>query len=538
MNQNFIVVLPVILVFAAALITRKVVFALFLGIVSASFIACDFAPLQSLTLLVQRIYEQTGIGDLIYQTGSYGKLYLFGFLTLLGILVELLTHAGGTRAFARMLVTRIKNARQTQLMTLFLSVFFFIDDSLNALMLGAIMRPLSDFYKIPRIKLAYLFNSVSSSWAVLIPASSWTGVIIAQLAASGVQKTLTPGTLVNVDPFYFLLCAIPFLIYPIMSIFAAWYVVRKNFSFGKMREQEELAQKTGDLFGGKACAYEPQSLDANASDGSILDIILPIATFMFTYLLVLLVSGGHHLFGGTKTVLQAFMTANNACASFIGALAAFSVAGAQFLIKKGSLKRLGLLAGQGILVMKRTLLMLLFAWTFSFFLEHDLNAGAYIAQKFLPLLTPTLAPVLVFIAATLMVIGIGSSWATIALLIPVVMPVMAHLVGQPPISPESLFLIIPTLGALLSGTVAGSQFSPITDATIIAALGAQCNHLDHVRTMASYALPTLVGATIAFVILGFAAQSMSPVVAGLISLVAGLLICVGLLHVRNRMQRS
>lgn len=538
MNQGFLVVLPVLVVFTTALLTRKVIFALLLGVVSAGFIACGFAPVESITLIAKRVFEQTGIPDIINHTGSYGKICLFGFLTLLGILVELLTHAGGIHATARRLLRYVKNARQAQTTTLLLSIFFFIDDSLNALMLGAIMRPLSDFFRVPRIKLAYLFNSVASSLALIILASSWTGVILAQLEATGVNKIATPGTLITGDSFYFLLQTLPFMIYPFLSIFAAAYVVRKSISFGAMREQEIRARETGDLFGGKACTYHAQpDLESSNNTGSILDIIMPIVTFMIVYIFVLLYSGGYVLLGGAKSAFDAIINANNTYAFFWATLSALAIAATLFIIKKREIKSLVLTAGRGILVMKRTLAMLLLAWTFSYFLEHDLGTGSYMAHALLPLISLTFAPVLVFCAATVMVIGIGSSWATIALLIPVVLPVMAHIAGTTPLAASQFLIIAPTLGALLSGTVAGSQFSPITDAGIIAALGAQCNHLDHVRTMASYALPTLIGGTVSFVILGYAAPILTPLWASLISFAAGIVICISLLHLRNHRQK-
>jgi len=158
-DTSWIVLLPTIIVLGVSLLTRRVLLALFIGIVTAALITTHGSIFHTITLVIQRIFEQTEIRDIIYQTGSYDKLYLFGFLILLSILTELFTHTGGMQVYAQKLIKKLKNAKQAQFFLLFSSFFFFLDDYLNCLMLGSIMRPVMDYFKLPRIKLAYLLNS-------------------------------------------------------------------------------------------------------------------------------------------------------------------------------------------------------------------------------------------------------------------------------------------------------------------------------------------------------------------------------------------
>lgn len=523
MNTGFIVLVPTIIVLATAVLARKVLLSLFLGVVSACLIATDFSMIASAKLFIIRNYEV--IAD-------YQNLLLVFFLIFLGILIEILTHTGCMQLYSKALMKKIKTSMQAQIASLFHSFFFFIDDYFNALMIGSIMRPIMDHFKQPRAKLAHFINSLGASMAVMIPASSWTGMIIAQLIAQGINSTSGPSIILSVDPFYVYLCMLPVFFFPIISIASAWYVVIRDISFGSMAQFETIAEETGNVFGGK----EPikHTREICIKEASMLDILLPLATFVVVFLITLFASGNYWLLGGTKSLFEAFVSAKCTLSLCVASCSAVAVATVLYLISThGNIKKIASLWWDGFWFMKTSLLLLVFAWTFSALLDQDVHTGAYVANNLLSSLNLTLLPGIVFLVSTLISAGIGSSWGTIMLLTPLIVPVITHLLGQPPFAASALWSFVPSIAAVISGSVAGSQLSPISDSTIISSLSAQCYHHDHFQTQVTYAIPVAAGSACAYTLLGFITHLMPFYAACALALVVGLMVTFGIFELRN-----
>ncbi len=522
MNTGFIVLVPTIIVLATAVLARKVLLSLFLGVVSACLIATDFSVVSSTKLFFIRNYEV--IAD-------YQNLLLVFFLIFLGILIEILTHTGCMQLYSKALMKKLKTSMQAQMASLSHSFFFFIDDYFNALMIGSIMRPIMDHFKQPRAKLAHFINSVGASMAVMIPASSWTGMIIAQLIAQGINSP--SGSILPVDPFYAYLCMLPVFFFPIISIASAWYVVIRDISFGAMAKFEAIAEKTGNVFGGK----EPikHTKEVCIKEASMIDVALPLATFIVVFLITLFASGNYWLLGGTKSLFEAFVSAKCTLSLCIASISSVTVATVLYLISThGNIKKIASLWWDGFWFMKTSLLLLVFAWTFSALLDQDVHTGAYVANNLLSSLNLTLLPGIVFLVSTLISAGIGSSWGTIMLLTPLIVPVITHLLGQPPFAASALWNFVPSIAAVISGSVAGSQLSPISDSTIISSLSSQCYHHDHFQTQVTYAIPVATGSACAYILLGFIANLMPFYAAGALSLVIGLIVTFGIFEWRNQ----
>ncbi len=535
MNPSALVLVPPCLIFALALLTRNVLISLLVGILAAGLIATNFSVLPALGLVTSRLIEQTGIPDVLYHTGSYDKILMFGFLIFLGILIECMTFTGGLRIFTRALLKSLTTRRTAQMASLALSCCFFVDDYLSALMVGSIMRPITDHFKVPRAKLAYLLNSVSSPLAVLVPASSWVGMILTQLEASGVHKMAIPGSLIITDPFRLYLYIVPFLFYPILSIFAAWYVVTRNISYGLMHRYEEQSLRDGNLFGGKTELVMHKELPDSAQTGSIWDVILPLIIFIIVCVTVLLATGHYTLFGGTSSLSAAFMSGNSIFALCAGSVCATVMIALSITLKKTvTPSRLVSLSWQGFMLMKNSLIILWLAWTLSTMLQTDLHTGEYVARLLSNTLDLTLIPVIVFLASALTTASTGSSWGSIMLLMPLALPLIVKFLGNPPlVSLDDLYQIAPVIGALLSGAIAGSHLSPITDATVMASTSAQSYHLDHVQTQAGYSLAPLTGAALAFLCVGFLHQSPFWLRCS-VSLIVGLIACMVVIYMRSR----
>lgn len=535
MDIGLLVLVPPALVLILALTLRNVTISLLFGIAAAALLATNFALWPGIKLAMTTLLNESGIPDLIYRTGSYDRILMFGFLAILGVLIELLTHTGGLRVFTKAISKRVHSQKGAQFAPLMLSGCFFIDDYFNALMVGSIVRPITDHFRVPRAKLAYLLNAVTSPMAVVIPASSWVGMILSQFEASGVTRTLVQSSLIVIDPFHLYLNIIPFLFYPLLSILTAWFTVSSGMSYGLMHKFEVEADKTGNLFGGKQpLAHRSEEL---THSGTAKDILVPMVTFITLCIGMLLYSGGYILFGGTKTFFAAFMSGNNVLSLFTASLFATLISCVTSLIKKQlTIKKIGELAKVGFNLMQSSIVVLWLAWALSALLENDLHTGQVIAPLLLKTLNISLVPLIIFFVSTLVSVSTGSSWGTISFLMPLALPLMANLLGHPPLTEAYANLLAPVIAAVISGAVAGCQLSPITDATIMASTSAVCYHTDHAQTQASYSMAPLLGAIVAFLCTGLFFRS-SYLMATLFSLAIGLTSCIAFIYIRKSLRK-
>lgn len=493
MINSWIVVLPPLLVLGCAAATRNVIVSLILGALSAALIATDFSVANTITKT---------LSTLAHVTIDLDNLYLFGFLILLGAIIEMMTHAGGITAYTQALSRYIKSKKTTETTSLLLSNIFFLDDYLNGLTVGSIMRPLTDKMNIPRVKLAFLVNAMSAPLCLLIPATTWVAIVLGQLQLAGVSDNPADNPIINADPVATYLNTIPFIFYSILIVFSAWFIVRRRIAFGTMKKHESIAEKTGNLFGGQEPLSKRDS--NNLRQGSISGFFIPIGTFIISMLFFLFYSGDAALLGGDNSLIIALKNADSFWALFCASALTFTLSATLFVAKKElSLRDLAINCWHGFELMQKSLIVLILAYTFSAILIHDLHTGAYLAHLISGTLPLFALPVVVFLVSTLISASIGSSWGTILVMLPLTIRMLAALADG-----TGLLLIAdipnfyPTLGGLLAGSVAGAHFSPITDATIMASTSAGCYHMDHVQTQISYSLPALVGSSLAFLVAG------------------------------------
>lgn len=504
MSNCWLVLLPPVVVLALALLTKNVIISLVSGIIAACLLATNCMGGSTLALIGKRLYATTNIDDLIHQTGNYSHLYTWGFLLVLGVLIQLMTHSGGMQAYTNALRKLIHKARTVQLSSLSISLTFFLDDYLNTFTTGSIMRPLFDAFAIPRAKLAFLLNSMSGALCLLVPASSWVAFMLGQLATSGISINPAQHPLILADPFSVYLQLIPYLFYPALIIFTAWFIVWRPISFGPMQRFETIAATTGNLFGGKAprvsTTVETESFASHS--GSLRLFFIPLGTFLACIPITALIIGGWSPFGQGLTWFQTIQNADTInSALFYASLIAVTVTTIYVLSQKIlGVHSYGKIFISGMLLMKNSLILLLLAWTFGDILRYDLQTGDYVAQLVMHYVPLFIIPAAIFVVSTLVTAATGSSWGTASIMLPICVPPLALLSGVAPVAPTDIPLLLPTLGALFSGIVAGSHISPITDATIASATSAQCYHIDHVQTQALYSLPAIICAGIGFLI--------------------------------------
>ena len=495
MLDSWLVVLPPLLVLATALVTRHVIGSLLVGIITSSLILTNGSLLTAGLLAAQRVFAELIDKD---------HLFTFGFLITLGILIEFLTHSGGIYAYSQRIKRYMTSPKSVETMSLLISSTFFLDDYLNSLTTGAIMRPLTDHMRIPRAKLAFLLDSMSAPLCVLIPATSWIAMILIQLQVSGIN--LTQKSLVAADPFGLYIQCIPFLLYPLCIVFSAFFIVRTGISYGTMHRYEVIAQNSGNVFGGKEPLSKSQLPEALQVDdkthGSIYNFIAPLAVFLVALLLALLWTGNY--LGGTVSVSNALLSSNiflSLCiASSIALCFSLLFYAAQHIITfKSSIWAFY----NGFMLMKNSFIVLLLAWTLSSLLKNDLHTGQYLAHLMIGAVSVMFMPLLFFITSVLISASTGSAWGTIAVMIPLCVPLITAFYSQiTPIALSAVPLLLPTLAALISGAVAGGHFSAITDSSVMAATSAGCYHLDHVQTQISYSWPALLASCIGYCLVG------------------------------------
>lgn len=491
--NSWIVLLPPLLVLACAAATHRVISSLLLGIFSASIITNNYVIGTTIWHILTSLQE-----------AIIGHWALFIFLAILGTLIEMMTHAGGITAYTNFLRRFVTTPRSAETASLMLSCTFFLDDYLNGLVTGAIMRPLTDVFRIPRIKLAFLINAMSSPLCLLIPATTWVALILGLFQAAGIsdEAAAATKTIIAADPMLTYFSVFPFIFYPFLILFSAWFIVRNRLSFGLMKEHEDIARTTGNLFGGKQEIFTGTTMP---TEGSMLSFVVPIATFVILLFGSIIYTGQHWLFGGTNGFIGMLSTANIIlCLLFASACATTALCLLLAFQHKFSSSILSRATLQGISLMKNSLIVLTLAFTLGIILDKNLHTGTYLAQIISSALPVWILPLLVFMLAAIMTAATGSSWGTITILMPLCINTLVGLSGTAtlPLSIAAIPTFLPTIGGLLSGSVAGAHISPITDATVVAATSARAHHIDHVKTMIAYSTPAIIGTCCALLITG------------------------------------
>ena len=525
MQNSWLVLLPPFIVIILAFLTRKLNSSLAAGIIAGAFIATDFSITKTALLTGQHLLKTITDTDTIY---------MYTFLFTIGILIVLLNRTGAALAFAHSLTQKLRNARMAETSSLMLSTTLFIDDYLNGLTVGFVMRPITDRFKIPRAKLAFLVHTMTGPLIILAPISSWVGAMMGALDKAGIVPTHIPGAKIIADPFFVYLETIPYIFYSIFMIASAWFIVRAYISFGPMKKHEMIAQSTGNLFGGKPPL--PNKFDCKPHlNGSVGDLLWPLIILIGCVIIGNLWAGGYHLFGGTHTMLDAFK--HNTQTFLVLCVAAFITLGFTFIKgladKKISSKFIPRIFYDGIEMMVGAVIMVVLALTLAAVLTTDLATGKYLAQLVQDSLPIATLPVIFFIISTITATITGSAWGTMFILVPIAVPMLISLMQiAVPATPESMTILFPVLGAIFSGAACGNHISPIADTTIMTSTSSGCYPIDHAQTQFPYALPVIFSTAVAYMLAGL----LSPCSRALslcIPLAVGLILCFSILSILN-----
>ena len=468
--------LPPVIAITLALITKEAYSSLFIGIVVGALFAKGFSPIGALDMIVN--------DGLVAAISDNAGIFLF--LVLLGIIVALVNAAGGSAAFGRWASKNIKTKVGASLATFVLGILIFIDDYFNCLTVGTVMRPVTDSHRISRPKLAYLIDATAAPVCMIAPISSWAA------AVSSTAEGLDTG----ISGIQLFIKAIPYNLYSLLTFVFIIGLSMMQFDYGPMKDFERLARETGEL--GALKSEEDEKINPK---GRVIDLLLPVAVLIVCCTVGMIYVGGFFgvdAWGGTDCAGD-FIGAFGNTDAFIG-LPWGGIIALLFTVIYLLLRRVITFKDamdcipKGFNAMISPILILTLAVSLKATITslgasvyvHDLMEGAASALY-------SMLPAVIFLVACVLAFASGTSWGTFGILIPIVTAIF----------PASSELLIIGISACCAGAVMGDHCSPISDTSIMASAGAQCNHLDHVATQLPYVLTVACVCVVGFIVAGF-----------------------------------
>lgn len=511
-STSLLSLLPPLVALALAILTRKVLVSLGVGIALGAMLLNHYSPVNAVSYIGEKVFA------VIIEDGTLNSwnMSIVAFLLLLGMMTAILTLSGGTRAFAEWAQSRVKSARGSTLLAACLGVFIFVDDYFNSLAVGAISRPVTDRFNVSRAKLAYILDSTAAPMCVIMPASSWGAYIMTIiggiLLSHGITEYSALGAYLRLVPMNF------YAIFALLMVFAvSWF----GLDFGKMQQHEIAASQGRGIENDTATDLkEAHAIDEElnireSEKGQVSDLILPIMALIIATVASMLYTGSETLAADGKPfeLLGAFENTDVGTSLVYGGLAGLAVALYTVLKQQISLAEIAHTLWIGARSMFGAILILLFAWTIGSVIG-DMKTGSYLSTLVQGNIEPHWLPVILFLLAGLMAFSTGTSWGTFGIMLPIAGDMAAA---------TDITLMLPMLGAVLAGSVFGDHCSPISDTTILSSTGARCNHIDHVATQLPYALAVALVSCIGFLVLG---MTRSVSLALFSSSAAFLLVCV------------
>ena len=473
---------PPVIAIVLALITKEVYSSLFVGVLIGGAFWAGFKP--EATIL--HVFQDGVVGVL---TDSYNMGILI-FLVILGVIVCMMNKAGGSAAFGRWAKEHIKTRAGAQLTTIALGVLIFIDDYFNCLTVGSVMRPVTDSHNVSRAKLAYLIDATAAPVCIIAPISSWAA------AVTGFVK--------GEDGFSIFIRAIPYNYYAILTIIMLVTLVLAKEDYGPMKEHEDNAI-AGDLYTTDDRPYESAQENVTYNKGKVIDLVFPIISLIICCVIGMIYSGG--FFSGTGFV-ESFSGSDASVGLMLGSFFAMVITIAFYALRK-VLRFSDSMAciPDGFKAMVPAILILTFAWTLKS-MTDSLGAAEYVASIMNSAASGllNLLPAIIFLVGCFLAFATGTSWGTFGILIPIVVAVFQG-------TNETMMII--SISACMAGAVCGDHCSPISDTTIMASAGAQCNHVNHVSTQLPYAMTVAAVSCITYVIAGVIQNAVICLVIGI-----------------------
>ena len=498
--NSFWSLLPAIIAIALALITKEVYSSLFIGIVVGGLLYSGF----SFTGTIEHVF----VDGMIAQLSDSWNVGILIFLVVLGSMVMLMNRAGGSAAFGKWAVEHVKTKAGAQIATILLGILIFIDDYFNCLTVGSVMRPLTDKHKISREKLAYLIDATAAPVCIIAPISSWAAAVTGFVdGANGLTLFVR---------------AIPYNFYALLTIAMMLTLTLADFDYGPLKKIEKDSLKE---LKERAEGKEPNASMAGATDqphppvsakGKVIHLVLPIVALIICCVIGMIYTGG--FFAG-ESFIDAFSNSDASVGLVYGSVAALLITQIFFMATRVlNFTECMNTISEGFKSMVPAILILTFAWTLKS-MTDSLGAADYVAGlvqnvagngAFMNFL-----PAIVFAVGAFLAFATGTSWGTFGILIPIVVNVFSGDMNNE--------LMIIAISACMAGAVCGDHCSPISDTTIMASAGAQCNHIGHVSTQLPYAITAAIVSMVAYIFAGFIRNWLICLPIGIILMVVTLL---------------
>ena len=463
--------LPPLVAIILALITKEVYSSLFVGIVVGALLYSGFKFEGTVT----QIFEG-GIIKVLSDSYNVGILI---FLVILGSVVCMMNKAGGSAAFGRWASKKIHTRVGAELAAIVLGILIFIDDYFNCLTVGSVMRPVTDRHHVSRAKFAYLIDATAAPVCIIAPISSWAAAV--------------SGFVEGQDGLAIFVKTIPYNFYAILTIVMMVGMVLMKTEFGAMKTHE-INALNGDLYTTSARPYENATDDETPNPrGKVIDLVIPIVVLVICCVISMIYTGG--FFSGTD-----FVTAFSQSDASTG-LAMGSAFGLVFAIIFYMIRRvvnfrdcMGCIP-EGFKAMVPAIMILTFAWTLKA-MTDSLGAAVFVEEAMRSVAggIEVILPAIIFLVGCGLAFATGTSWGTFGILIPIVVAVFEKS------SPEMMII---SMSACMAGAVCGDHCSPISDTTIMASAGAQCDHVTHVSTQLPYAIVAAAVSFVTYIVAGF-----------------------------------
>lgn len=502
--------LPPVLAIALAFITKQVILSLFLGIFVGATMLNGWNPFLGFLRTLDK-YMVSSLADSFHASIIIFTLSIGGMVALVGKM-------GGTKAIADALAKKAHTAKGAQIVTAILGCLVFFDDYANTLIVGPTMRPLTDKLKVSREKLSYIVDSTAAPVVGLAFVSTWVGYEI------GIMTDAYAAIGIDINGFEIFFRTIPYTFYNIFAIVLVFSISIMNRDFGPMYKAEKRARTKGQVLAEGAHPMSSASMDFESNKEKqtipkVRNAVVPILTLLLAAFFGLWYNGYQaDPTVGVMDLRACFGNADAGAALVWASILASIVAGIMAKVQGfTNLQETFDTWVEGAKSLVITGIILVLAWSIGS-ITADVGTAEFLVKTISSSVHGGLLPILVFIISCLVAFATGTSWGTMAIVVPLAIPLAgAYVSGDPATAP----LVVATLSAVLSGSIFGDHCSPISDTTIMSSMAAGSDHIDHVKTQAPYAILGAVITILGYVLVGLLNV---PVI---ITLLIGLILVVG-----------
>jgi tetracycline resistance efflux pump len=515
MTPSVLSLIPPFILFVVATITHNVLHAFIAGIFAVLLIIAHANPILMVQFFLQQVFA--------YLSDSH-VIMSFLFLISIGSIITLLSKIRlSTSHRQRTGPSLVRSARIAEYVGVFFSFLFSVDDYLSILTVGFLMTQLSSHYRIAKERIAYFVHALSGPLVILVPISSWAAEIVSQLYQAGVHEAVTSGAVIDSNPLFLYVASMGYNFYSFLTIFSVLFFIQTQ------KRMEKETAITDKMVGREASTVFP-----------VFDTALPLCILLCSTFIGLLYTGDYHLFGGTRSLLQALQ--NSTSTFFVLAVSGFFAFFVGFLYqymqKRITHIELFSCLFEGFELMRGAITLIFLASIFGVFVRRDLLAGVYLADKLLAQMPLSFMPLMTFVTSLFIAIVTGTAWGTFALMIPIVIQMLmtatqvstTQVLGA--ITPDAIPFLLPCLGAIFSGGVCGDHLSLFSETTIMTATATGITPMQHAKSQFFYAVFALVTTILLFSIFAIVPRSYSY--SPFIFVTTGILVCAFLMRVGAR----